>query len=143
MLFAVLLVSLVISDRVDIREPRQRLVMNTAELQRLCASGEHVFACTLFPEEWLEGRCVEHDSLWYDVLTAHLAPQMILGRPHDALHEWLHIEDLRRHLEQYVMESGLVAYASASDCRLSADARISSFHDTMSGFRRESNERYH
>ncbi len=74
MRFAVLFAILLLTDRVDIQEPRQRLVMNSTELQRLCASGEHIFACTLFAEERLECHCMEHESLWYEVLTAHLAP---------------------------------------------------------------------
>src|SRR5947207_377173 len=102
MLFAMLFGMLVVADQIDMRDPDQRIVMNNAELRRLCATGGHVFACTLFPEERLECHCSQRGALWFPELTAHLAPVMILSRPSDAQHEWLHLHDLRFDLEAYV-----------------------------------------
>ena len=82
-------------------------------------------------------------ALWFPELTAHLAPIMILSRPSDAQHEWLHLHDLRFDLEAYVVDAATLGYASARDCELAGSARVASFHDVMNGFRRASNERYH
>ncbi len=68
---------------------------------------------------------------------------MILSKPADAQHEWLHLNDLRRHLQQYVLEAGVVGYASARDCELAGNARATTFAQEMNAFRRASNERYH
>ena len=143
MVLALLFGIVLAMNRIEIRDPQQRLVLNTAELQRLCASGDHIFACTFFPTERLECHCHEHQSQWYELFTATLEPVMILSRPANASHEWLHLHDLRNRLETYLIEAEGQGYASAHDCEAAARARTASFHQVMSGFRRESNERYH
>ena len=145
MLFAMVLgVVLLATDQVDIREPRQRLVLNAGELQRLCATrGSHIFACTLFPEEKLECHCQEREGLWYHQMTAHLSPEMLLSLPRDASHEWLHLNDLRLRLGSWIGNETALGYASARDCQLAAQARVAGFPELMNGFRRASNEQYH
>ena len=102
-----------------------------------------MFACTLFPEEKLECHCLKQQSLWYPIFTAHLAPEMLLSKPTDARHEQLHLGDLRNRLQGYVVDAGVVGYASAQDCELAGNARTASFHELMNGFRRASNARLH
>ena len=73
----------------------------------------------------------------------HLEPLMVLSRPTDARHEWLHLNDLRFDLEAYLIEAATLGYASARDCELAGSARVASFHQVMNVFRRASNQRYH
>jgi hypothetical protein len=144
MLFAIVLATVLLADQVDMRDPQQRLVLNVAELQRLCgAHGRYVFACTFFEEETLECHCRENQSLWYPAMTAHLSPVMLLSRPDYASHEWLHLNDIHFRLHRWIGEEEAVGYASAPDCERAGNAKVASFAELMNGFRQESNAQYH
>ena len=143
MLFAMLFEIARLVDRVQISAPQQRLVLNAFELQRLCAAEERVFACMLFTEETLECHCREQGGLWHMQLTAYLSPLMLLSRPADARHEWLHLHDLHSRLLRYMAEAMAVGWATAGDCERVGRAHAAGFHELMNGFRRASNAWYH
>ena len=143
MLFAMLFEFARLVDGVQIAEPQRRLILNAYELQRQCGTAERVFACTLFTEETLECHCRERGGLWHPELTAHLSPLMLLSRPADARHEWLHLNDLHSRLLRYLGEVRAVGWATAPDCERIGQAHIAGFHELMNRFRGASNEWYH
>src|SRR5262245_46788552 len=112
MLFAMLFEIARLVDRVQIDEPQRRLILNAYELQQQCGTEERVFACTLFMEERLECHCREHGGLWHPELTAYLSPLMLLSRPADARHEWLHLDDLHSRLLHYIADTMAVGWAT-------------------------------
>lgn len=132
---------------ITIARTQERLFPNPNVLGSECGTAKRIYACTVFAEERLSCSCRHDGNGWRLVANARFVPIMCLYLRHPRIvgHEQLHINDVRRMLDEYLDELTSRDLATEEGCAQLAkqESEERAFVRRMNGFRQKSNERLH
>jgi len=130
---------------ITIAPARTRVVSNRTDLAKACATGDRIFACTAFAGEKLTCSCERQQNTWRVHAEAQFIPYIyLLDRNLDGTgHEKLHIEDIRRSLQQYLNDLQSKGFDTEEDCMRRSELEASLFGRHMNDWKKQSNLERH
>ena len=130
-----------VRQRVVVAAPRVVFVERSADLRELCGVNRSILACTRFVGYELSAKCTDDGAAI--IAAASFMPLMVVLARTEMSHEFLHVADVQKATEQYVLQLETHRYSSAAQCEGAASAAIREFPQRIQEFVRASNEKRH
>jgi hypothetical protein len=128
---------------VVVQPPMIRVVQNEQLLHDVCGPDGEFDACTRFVAFRLRANCTSTGDRWSVEAFATFRPWIRLWHMASLAHEQLHIDDIRRFVERYVVELGQEQFATRDTCDAAALDATRGFEGKMREFAERSNAERH